>query len=474
MTAFASVLSDRLSPMLVKEIRQGLRTRVFGLLFMLAQALMMFCVVMQLLAHLKRDSTTFYDGLFWFCIGIPLLFLIPLRGFYALHGELKENTMELVFLSRLSAWRIVAGKWAALWMQALLLLTAVLPYVVVRYFLGSVNLAENVLALGLLVFGSGLLTGAGIALSPIQNRFARGVLIAFGIMGLYALPVILAVASFSGARSLSMEPRLILLWVIFGGLLLLLLFEFGAARIAPVACNHSTRKRILALLLLALMFGIAGAAGDNKMLYVALIFLLPVCLDAMCERPSRVPQVYRPFVRKKWIGRLVGFLFYPGWASGVLYSLLTLGLVFGLIWMQESKSGEILYFFVALIGAMCVPLAFIKWFKPESDKTLIIYFVSQVVLVALTGLAMIFKEVFDWPGLDVLSLVPTSALILSLTSQGEDYWLLPTACVTAVGLVLLGWRMVPVWSAIRRLEQAARPVSAPPAAEPAVLPEPGP
>jgi len=50
-----------------------------------------------------------------------LLFLMPLHGFSALHAEIKSATLELVFLTHFSAWRIAAGKWTALMVQTLAL-----------------------------------------------------------------------------------------------------------------------------------------------------------------------------------------------------------------------------------------------------------------------------------------------------------------------------------------------------------------
>ncbi len=78
-------------------------------------------------------NTGVSSGFFWTLVALPLVLILPWTGLGAISGEHRANTLDLMFLTRLSAWRILLGKWIAIVAQAVLLLAAVLPYVVLRY-----------------------------------------------------------------------------------------------------------------------------------------------------------------------------------------------------------------------------------------------------------------------------------------------------------------------------------------------------
>src|SRR6188474_3353491 len=129
--------ADWLSPILVKELRQGLKSRAFVVTFIIVQVVMILLVGMQLLTLAGgggRGAMDAFDGFFWAFVWLPLLVMMPARGLTAVSEEVKANTLDLVQLTRLSAFRIVFGKWVALVSQTFLLVAAILPYAVLRYF----------------------------------------------------------------------------------------------------------------------------------------------------------------------------------------------------------------------------------------------------------------------------------------------------------------------------------------------------
>src|SRR5690625_1426454 len=91
--------SDFLSPMLIKELRQGMRGRVFLSSFLLIQVAMLFCAAGGLVAASKaqQDEFQFFSGLFWFIIGIPLILVIPSLGNSALRSEIQSKSLELIY-----------------------------------------------------------------------------------------------------------------------------------------------------------------------------------------------------------------------------------------------------------------------------------------------------------------------------------------------------------------------------------------
>ena len=111
--------ADWLSPMLVKELRQGVRTRVFVLLFILLQLLMLLDLVAEPARRRHRAGRLGRHGVFLdHGGGCPSLVILPIGGLNAVGGEIKANTLELIFLTRLTAFRIVFGKWCALFAQS--------------------------------------------------------------------------------------------------------------------------------------------------------------------------------------------------------------------------------------------------------------------------------------------------------------------------------------------------------------------
>mgnify|MGYP005680938703 CR=1 FL=1 len=61
--------SPRLSPMLVKELRQGMRTNMFAIAFILLHTFMMLCLLTAMIDPGSSDSEVF----FWFVIIVVLL-----------------------------------------------------------------------------------------------------------------------------------------------------------------------------------------------------------------------------------------------------------------------------------------------------------------------------------------------------------------------------------------------------------------
>lgn len=347
--------ADWLSPIIVKELRQGMRARAFLGIFLAIQFFMIICVT----ASLGSDSHSGTSGVFWTFIGAAILFAMPLRGLAALNGEIKGNTMELMLLTQLSAWRITAGKWLALMLQTLLLVCAVLPYVVLRYFLGGINLIDDLKALGFMMIGSALATALAVSLSGfMQSLIGR-----LGVAALAPFGLILFIAVVDGpmGRSSSSFETWLAASLVLGPLLVLELFELGVGKIAPAAENHATRKRLIAAALIAasILLGKFLHTDANLLLLLAGLAATPIFISSLGEVTVTVPSLYRPFVRRGFLGRAFGKLFYPGWASGLPFTLLAVGAVLGaadISWSDNDTRFRIL----ALLETFFVPLAIVR------------------------------------------------------------------------------------------------------------------
>ena len=403
--------SDWLSPILIKELRQGLRARVFEGSFILLQVLMVLTLIGSLIAQTDRspspDDAAMLTGLFWTMVGIPVLVVMPLRGAGALRGEIDGNTLELMFLTRLSSWRIVVGKWAALFAQTCLLVCAVLPYIMLRYFLGAVELVMELRIAFFMLALSGLLMGLTVALSAFRSRVMRGISYMTPFLLLWLGPAFYGILFAMRSAGFARGPGLgwMAAALVFGFIVLLYCFEVGAARIGPAAENHETRKRLLGLLALMLGIGAVLLGADAEVHYFTFALILPVCLDALCRPWQRLPVLAVPFQRRGVVGRILGWLFLPGWPTGVFYTFFMFGAV-ALLWILSGLStpdGGWTFFFAAL-ALLLLPTAIMgnQVLRTEHLGATYIGVLMGLVCAGGTALALLslyaafHPMVFDW------------------------------------------------------------------------------
>ena len=383
--------------MLIKELRQGMRGKLFVSAFLLIQAAMLFTVLIGMTAG------EFGSSIFWVILAVPLLLIIPLTGFGSVHSELRAGTMELVFLTRLSALRIVSGKWVALVSQGVIFTCSVLPYAVLRYFLFSADVLSELLALFILLLSCGFLTALGIAISPIESRWLRPMLLIGSLIGLFFTLsfVVGALNILPGSVSLIEAGLFMLFLVLYYPASLFLALELSATQIAPLAENHATRKRLLGWAVLvgsAIVAAFVTEAPPPAVMAPALCILLIIFLDALCEEQTAIPSLYVPFIRRGTLGWLSARLLAPGWAPGFIYVTVTyfaavllmlaatgVHLAVGSKWLGSTKFLNddtliiIAMFTVAIYGSLIFPLALLKTVLPRLRAVFAGYVIISII-----------------------------------------------------------------------------------------------
>jgi len=344
-----------LSPMLVKELRQGIQSGAFAWTFVALQIAMVVLFVFWV-GSVSADDTTragsFYRGVFWLLLGVACVFVLPLRGLQAVKSEEAGQTFDLLRLTRLTSTQIVVGKWLAIVAQIGLITVAVLPYVVLQYFLGGYAVIDDLLFVAGLVVVGGVVTAAAIAASN-QPQWIRATLGAgMGLLVTYAAG---GAGMFFGMFGLTASGTLLAVEVLFGGMVVLVLLEYAAAGIAPRAENHALRKRLLATAMVAL----AVAAIALQATYVAAGRIPPwgsvgvvaalvalqslvatwIMVAELLTDPVRLRVIYEPFARRGAIGRALATLLTPGWATA-----LPLAMLFAAAWVTMLPA------FVRVVG----------------------------------------------------------------------------------------------------------------------------
>lgn len=423
--------------MLVKELRQGMRTNLFVVAFILLQTVM----VLSLLTGISNPGAAGTNGFFWFFIVVILLVVQPLRGCNALSAEYQFHTMDLIQLTRLNGWRITLGKWTALNAQSLLFLTGVLPYLVMRYFLGNVNFVADLVALGLLGLGSALASAITIGCSAFRFSILRGVFLvgsAIGFSGLFTgLQGTLFPSGLSGSSDFWLLG-LIALSLVYGCFFFL---SFGASRIAPLSENHATRKRIVALTftLLTLGFGLAGVEKLAISAVIAIILGLAV-IDALTEPTPIYSRVLEPF-RKNILTRFAARFLAPGWISGIGFFFLAaamwaVALYFGDFFLRRGITGVSgaslrigplamdqgrVILFLSMINLLIFPLLIIHLFfrkQVSGNYTLALYTFVQCVLLFLTVMVMTLTGALNVYGELIYSLAPLPSVLIFASQRG--------------------------------------------------------
>lgn len=176
-------LPDRFGPMLVKEMRQNMRRGSFVIPFLVLHALAIAAVVLEFqtgaqdryseLIGMLNIPMLFNSGPLWIAITIICGVIMPLGGLVLMGQELDEGNHELLLLTKLTRWKVVRGKFFSLWSLSVLTLFSLLPYVIVRYQIGGVELTRD-LACTFSVLGlSAMMSAGAIGASSFRGLGAR-------------------------------------------------------------------------------------------------------------------------------------------------------------------------------------------------------------------------------------------------------------------------------------------------------------
>jgi hypothetical protein len=466
--------ADWLSPILVKELRQGLKSRVFVATFIIVQVVMILLVGMQLLtlAGGERGVVDAFDGFFWTFVLVPLLIMMPARGLTAVSEEVKANTLDLVQLTRLTAFRIVLGKWIALGSQTLLLVAAILPYAVLRYFFGEVDVVDDLRSIGVGLLSSLFLTAGAIALSSANLAVRVIVLVLLFPVFFFGSFFTMAMRAMGGSSPISGTWEWGWAATFFAAVYTYLMLEIAAARIAPISENHAAPKRLLALGLGLGSVVMAIFAGEDatEMWMAASVFACGwIVLESLCERTVLVPSLYLSFARRGAFGRLAGRLLYPGWASGLVFVSILAAMLLAAMGILASQATSTLKSDQPAILALGFPIAFaaviapvvVLLFFPKVRQPMWLYILVQAICALLYLVANIAagsspvileNEAYRW-----LALFPTST-VFAILDESDNEGLMRFFSVTSVPVCAaiagyLAFRVLREFRVIARLER---------------------
>ena len=460
-----------ISPMLVKELRQGVQSGAFAWTFILLQAamfvLMTFWVLNRSTGQQSRlDVNQLFHGYFWALFGFAAAVILPVRAAGSMTAERVGNTLDLLRLTHLSSTQIVVGKWLAVMAQVLLIATAVLPYLVLQYFFGGLDIVADLFSFVVVLLVAAVMTAGSLAAAG-QSPLTRGLLTAFFF---FAVPNFLGLfGSVLGTAVLSPWSALPAILVV-AALLTAVMLVYSAAAIAPPAENHACRVRILALVATGLALAAGAWFGPISAVFVIIVTVLLVAGIAIAELtsdPVELASIHAPFARLGLFGRPAAMVLTPGWATAICFTLLAapllaLAVLFGFPGLPAAL--RVPEAFVLGVAAILFPLPFMLRFPAGKSRKLVFFGVqifSVVIFCLQAALGFSYlpaAEIFR----ALTNLLPLAAFLNLLTQEDRGSGFEPMIALalgmTALSLVFVIPRFVRELAAVDRRVTAARAI----------------
>ncbi len=400
---------DRISPMVVKELRQGLRTRLFvGVLWMLHLTLVLLTLISGS-AQNNAEAQGWFDGI----ITLVLCLILPMRGFSAMADELKSGTLDMLVLTRLSAGRIVFGKWASIVSQSLLIALSILPYVVARYVFGGLDLFGEIAVLFYKWLGGAVAAAAIIAVSTQRLFWVRALIVGLPVLiggfGMFSFMMISGIGGMAGGSMMAsaiteLTSASTFFMILGAGIWLVFFFlSLGATRHAPAASLLPVVKRGVHFGVFALVLLAAVVFKINAVVVAAAAVLWLVMMDALTEHVNDVPSVYAAFYRRGWVGRTLLWVLAPGWVTGFCFTLLMVGMVAGATWWLSSAAAAQMVF----VGAC---------------GTWMISLLIQVLPTSRKARDLLLPFICYWVGVSLALAMLASVLIMPFAARGDTPW----------------------------------------------------
>ena len=463
-----------ISPMLVKELRQGVQSGAFAWTFILLQVAMFLLMTFWVLnrstgLQSRLEVNQLFHGFFWAVFGFAAAVILPVRAAGSMTAERVGNTLDLLRLTHLSSTQIVVGKWLAVMAQVLLIAAAVLPYLVLQYFFGGLDIVADLFSFMVVLLVAAVITAGSLAAAG-QSPLTRGLITAFFF---FAVPNFLGGAgSVFGTAVLSPWSALPAILVV-AALLTAVMLVYAAAAIAPPAENHAARVRVLALAAtgLALVAGAwFGPISASFVIAVTVLLVAGIAIAELTSDPVELASIHAPFARLGPFGRLAAMVLTPGWATAICFTLLVapfLGLAVVSGFPGLPPTAMIPEKFVLGVAAILFPLSLML--RTRAGKTrrvvffgvqifsLVIFFLQSPLGFSNTAAVEIFRA--------LTNLLPLAALLNLLTvsgSGGVEPMITLAAGTTGLSLVFVIPRFVQELAAVDGRVAAARALPAAP------------
>jgi hypothetical protein len=392
LTSFFKRVDDWFNPIVVKELRQAVRSRFVVAALLLFLAIQLTTIGIFLMSQ-DRSTSDFESGRRIFSVLQAILvstclIFVPAYTAIRLGFERSGTNVDLLFITTIRPRSIIWGKFLAGVILTVLLYSTSMPFMTFVYLLRGIDLPSIFLALAFsfLVVLMGIQVAIFIACLPVSIavKVLLAVLAVLQVTGFLWSALRFSFSVAMGGVGFARSARGLLSFATSTGLIYLavigLLNVFSVALISPASSNRTLPVRVYAVAMWLVFGGMALILGggprrgyDELMLWAyAMVWLFSgVLWVAVSERERPSLRVARTIPRNLLL-RSLAFLFYTGPAGGIVLSLgvlsVTLACVF--LWptgasgyygsqaQLEMMSGVGLYAYCYAISAVLVR----RWF----------------------------------------------------------------------------------------------------------------
>lgn len=455
----AEAVADRVNPIVVKEMRQGLRTRVFWIFFGL---MLLACLVISLIAVATAEDGSSDTGAavffaYFVCLALVQFFVIPYSAYRSMAREREEETWVLLTLTGLPPRRVLAGKLGSFVLQGSLYASAAAPFLLFSYYLNGIDLPSIGLAMAMATAYQVFLTAIGVSAATLADSRLVRALVHFLLLGwllmTFGWGLTWAFGVSTAGRSLASGDAFWLgsLFAVFSMLTTgVLLFEAAAARLSLPTEPYARGPRLAFLVqtVAGVGFGLAfwQQVHEDEVLMIAAVLgtlyvtfvglLVSSDRDGMAKnhRVARGPWLLKP-------GALPGFVL-------VVLVLLLLAGVNGAAAVAGSgvKDNElavivtapgfaVLYLAAAHVVARWIP-------HPPYQTPAMVRLVFLGLFIAGTAAPPLLGEVLSQPDDRGLNLLNPAVGLANLGRGGLDEALASSALVWALAAAAGVWATV--------------------------------
>ncbi len=363
--------SDWFSPILVKEVRQALKSRQFNWTLVL---LMIFIAIwtgfaissmMPGIYYFPAGGTLLFG--YFFLLLVPTIIVVPNSAYRSMASELEQGTFDVLTITPLSPLKIVLGKLAVAMVQSMIFFSALAPCMALSYLLRGVPIIGVGVVLGWTALFSLLTSSIGILLATGNRNRAFGTFLSIVmILICFVSCFILYIIYFENTGPYASNNTEELFVSLAGGVIVIgyttVLLLAASAAIGVTGENYSTRIRWCVLFLgwiwaIVIVIGIVAFANQGASYrtldeepFVALAVVLAIHWGLIgtflvAERGVTSPRAQRR-LPDSLLGRVFLSWLNPGSGTGYIFSITSFagcigGLLFG-IFSRFNASTEMI------------------------------------------------------------------------------------------------------------------------------------
>lgn len=402
-TRFASAIDDRLNPIVVKEIRQATRSRILAtmlFLFMIIALFIYFMVFSDIYGIGMRGQEAFSS--FYGLLLITCIFIVPSILAFRFAAERRDDQTDLLYITTISAERIIAGKLFAGMIIVGLFYAVALPFISLTWFLRGIDFPTII---GLLVQSFFLiccvLLSVFAVLSLAKTRPARvllGALLFFCLMPVYGLNMAWNLNGLGSRGGIDLDWFLIIcgVYLFCAGLF----FLIAVAGLKPGTHNKLYPIRLYitgGVVVAVILFFVLGLNKDahEALIIIWTIMALALLLAAISERKDYSHKV-RLAIPQGAFKRLLAFPFFTGMTGGLVFTMIhMLALVaYASVHLDKDQIPILLGFFL-ITSAHGLTAMWLHRFAPPTLKSHTAWFSTFLLMLLAAAFHMIAGIMID-------------------------------------------------------------------------------